>query len=578
MTKTALSIAVLCLVVPGLVAQSRGEARIAALYREAAENAFAREDKANAIELLKKLLSFDQTDVSARLRLVYLLLDADQLDESITDHIQKIREHSGNPDTLADVDVVEALLHYRLRDFHGVLAAVGEMQALTYLDPRLVSLVIKSNHALGRRAVAFAQAEDALERFPTHPDILSAAIAVRGAFLGAEELAGMQEADRRRPQIAAPLSERRLLAAKDEAALLFDLAVAAASPRAAGVLARDYLDAGGTHAAAYVLQAEAAGRGPATDGDSVDFDALVAAFVEADGARNLHLIERIGRVVPPRLRRQAYGLLPRSGTLRSDRDLDGFAEEMYSFEEGRVRTVEVDPDQDGRGDRVVRFAPAAVPAEIYYDDMGLTVEYSDYPRVMALCYNDGLLEARYVLHPRRYALPLVELNTFAEGAPEAVLLGEVLPAPDYSLRMLAEMSYRIIDSTPGGLVSILQHTRGVPIRRLEDGNGDGVIDRVVAFVDGVPSTGMRDLDHDGRFESVLLFEDGLPAALLVDQDGDGNPEARERYTDAYLGEWDINEDGIIDVSEYRDAAGIVRREFANVISGPIDVETWGHLR
>ena len=580
MTKAALSIAVLCLLAPALGAQSRGEARIAALYREAADNAFERGEKENAIELLQRLLTFDATDVTARLRLVYLLLDDNRLDDSIPDHLHRIQMHTGDPEVLADVAVVEALYFYRIRDFDRVVDVAGATDSLAYVDPRLFSLVIKANHALGRGSLAYSQTEEALERFATHPDVLSAAMTVRGAFLGAEELASLADSGPHRPSTAIPLSERRIFAEKDEAALLLDLALTAASARIAGVVAGHYVAAGGTHPAAYVLEAEAAA---AEDAASIE-EAVVEAFVEADGGRNLHLIERMAGALPAELRGRVLDLLPATGTVGADYDLDGFYERVFSFEAGALTAVEEDPDQDGRPDVIVRFESGRDASSVEYTAEGLTVEFLDYPRLSALVYRQGLLEARYLLHPRRYREPLVVSDSAAdspavsaEEMPAALSFGGVRPAPDYSRRMLSEMSYRIVDSTPGGLVSILEHSGGIPVRRLEDDNGDGRIDRIAVFRNGVPSTGVRDLDHDGVFESVVLFDDGVPAALLVDENGDGVPEARERYTDGYLGEWDINEDGIVDASEYRDAAGAVRREFAPVIRGPIDVETWGHL-
>ena len=59
-----------------------------------------------------------------------------------------------------------------------------------------------------------------------------------------------------------------------------------------------------------------------------------------------------------------------------------------------------------------------------------------------------------------------------------------------------------------------------------------------------------DIDFDGYFEVAIQYERGVETATLIDEDDNGVPETAEFSRNGGIREWDLNEDGAIDVAEF----------------------------
>ena len=135
---------------------------------------------------------------------------------------------------------------------------------------------------------------------------------------------------------------------------------------------------------------------------------------------------------------------------------------------------------------------------------------------------------------------------------------------DLSAVRLAAESVQMYDAD-GRIVEDRMLEDGVVLRSSRDTNGDGAMDHLVVYESGLPVTALRDIDGDGYFEVAEAYVDGRISMIIVDEDDNGTPDvtehARTGARDGADREWDLDQDGVIDVREFGIWTDSVRRQF-----------------
>jgi hypothetical protein len=257
-----------------------------------------------------------------------------------------------------------------------------------------------------------------------------------------------------------------------------------------------------------------------------------------------------------------------SGTSVIDTDRDGYWEELFESEDGMITRWVVDANEDGVAEYNTRFA-SGEPTEVTVNsgEQNVRFEYDVYPfaRTISFVQPDG----EVVLIPQPWSVSFrvaSEIDPGGASFTTPLQLPQRLPLPD--LPAYYRAATRIDRTDSGGrVVESRFYEAETLVRSSHDTDDDGVFDRLVVYSNGLPQTVVRDIDRDGYFEVVETYTDGRLDAVVVDDDDDGAPDVYERRSDGGVREWDLNEDGTIDVIEYGTLVEGVRREFPFVEAG-----------
>jgi hypothetical protein len=267
-------------------------------------------------------------------------------------------------------------------------------------------------------------------------------------------------------------------------------------------------------------------------------------------------------------------------SLQSDRDGDGFYEEVTVYKAGRPAAWRLDADQDGRPEISLVFAEG-LPESATYSDTGSSfgARWSAYPYLASLDYgHEG-----YRFGPLGLAYAPLGLSPFPSTADPAIFIPfpSSLPPP---LTRTAAANALELDRSEGSLLDVITLDRGQPLRR-ERFDG-GRITAILEYKDGRPESERVDTDVDGWFETERFFgteaeslapsiEAGTmgelaPASMRIDQDRDGLPEYSEAFAFPYQKEWDLDRNGSWDLRQSRLASGGLLIEISSRLDGRFD--------
>ena len=240
-----------------------------------------------------------------------------------------------------------------------------------------------------------------------------------------------------------------------------------------------------------------------------------------------------------------------SGISHDDENNDGFWEERVTVSAGFVVRWEVDRNQDGVPEIVVHLADGEpVRAIVLQNDIPVTVVYDKYPACGLVEYPNGTGATRHILVP--YSLTVrvpEELPPGPLGLESAIRVSNSFRGVDLEAASRASSSIHELDSS-GIAGESRSYADGALVRVSRDRNGDGSPDELVVYANGLPSRALRDIDFDGYFELAVSYVEGREAASVVDEDDNGVPDATEVNTDLGIREWDLDQDGTIDVVEF----------------------------
>lgn len=282
---------------------------------------------------------------------------------------------------------------------------------------------------------------------------------------------------------------------------------------------------------------------------SSEFDAA-ELFTRFNGFSRRDVYQSLAGALPEettsRLAAESTGF---SGASVEDVNNDGFWESRVWVESGSVIRWEHDPGQDGRIDTAVSFlGDEPVSAEMLQDGSVLSVTYAEYPYVESVHESAGDGMREHVLEP--YTVMVRVPERLAHGPFD--LLSDITPGETkVDLRAVARAATRtVVRDSRGVVIESRDLSQGTLLRLYRDLNRDGEPDELVVFEDDLPSSALRDIDFDGYFEVAVAYENGIEVATLIDEDDNGQPETAEYAREGGVREWDLNQDGIIDVAEF----------------------------
>jgi hypothetical protein len=335
-------------------------------------------------------------------------------------------------------------------------------------------------------------------------------------------------------------------AALQRALLRYARRVTSDAERARAV--RRYIDLGGEDPVVLALLAQ------------FDLESAVALFDQWQGWRSLELLRDPGFEALATTESVSRSLSQASGVI-TETGVDGRWRERLIVDDGRIVSWEVDRDGDGVQEIHLRFLGGAPSSLVARSEMGVVeVGYGLYPFVESaeVALHSGM--ETFVLRPR--AVEVRVLSTLPPQGPTLsslpVLADVVLP----SMATLRQSAVRVdlVDSD-GVVVERRYHAGGDRVHLAHDRNGDGMWDTVEVSQGGVPQLRATDLDFDGYYEVLEGFRGGQRLARAIDENEDGVPELFEREIGVSVREWDINEDGRIDVREFEGWRASVVRDF-----------------
>ena len=517
--------------------------QLSLLYLDAVESDSVNVDQ--ALVLLESALEFDRTSSDAHFLRAYLQRDIQERTVSVISDF----EQALGSDNFASIDRNNAVIAYA-----AVLLRTGRPEdALTALDgadltgaemdQRLVA------DALAVEARASAESENGIRmtravaagrrQFPDDPRFFL-------LELEAEPLPSFRyrrELDR---LIRAGVDGRQMQAA------VLRYALTAGTPSERRWAFDTYLAMGGQDPAVVLA---VAGTG--------ELD-IVDAFVRLGGFSQRNTFRRVLESIPPDGTRDTFlrGAGQFSGLSHSDSDGDGFWEERVTISSGSVERWEIDADQNGLNEvDLVLHEGEPVHLTVQQPAGMVIAVYEAYPFVTSveIPFDGG--SRRYNLLPFAIRVPiLLELPV---GGPRLESIME-LPADfvglDLSAVRLAAESVQV--NGPDGRVTELRILdSGVTVRSSRDTNGDGAMDHLVVYRSGFPLTALRDIDGDGYFEIAEAYVDGQVSMMIVDEDDNGTPDVTEYSREGGEREWDLDQDGVIDVREFGIWTNSVRRQF-----------------
>jgi tetratricopeptide (TPR) repeat protein len=426
------------------------------------------------------------------------------------------------------------------------------LAALRPDDPRGAALLAQALERAGNLAAAQRTLADALRRFHGNDELrLSSARLLNQQGRSAEASALIRTGLQLHPE-----SQPLLLAS---AGLEIDRAKMVASVDL-------YLSKGGTNPLGPVLGMEAVAVGKRRS--------YLDQFISMGGLSRQDLVGRAmdaakgSSDLTARLR---DALLAYTGNRDLDADLDGFWEDRWVFDAGKVVRWIHEPAQDGVPQYEAVFADGRPVSLASRDAAGnLTrLTYSRYPFLeKAELHGEGTL----VIVP--YTMQCVFLRpdfaTGPQGMAPRIAAKLTIPGAD----ALRKGSYQHEEFAADGVTPVRRTdlAAGQPVFMEESTAGDGVYDHRVWYTRGQPERGTRSLSHDGIFQVTETWKNGRLAAEVVDTDGDGTPDYRETYGASPVKSWDFNEDGRDDSREYDQPDGSHVRELSTKMDGTFDLK------
>lgn len=517
---------------------------IADLYVEAALDSRGTGDAAHALNLAETALVYDPASSDALyLRAVFLRVDQERTQEVLADLSSALvlNTYRSVSPSRAAIEYARAL--HRTRRSQDALLVLGDLNRDTPGFDLEFLADVHHLEAIAARAIGLhGQADLALEagrrRFPDDP-----------RFLFLELQREPEPSFRYRREIDRLLGEGVESPDMGEVLLRYALTAPVESERLWA--SRRYVDMGGDDPA--VLLAAPGLQGSA---------AVRQQFLQLDGlARRDVLLDLLDLELPELTEELLASAAEFTGVSRTDRDGDGFWEERVTLSGGAVTLWEVDRDQDGVIELALSFSGGEPDALQVSQNGGVRARYERYPWVRAVTVTEAGGTLEYIAEPFSLQIPVVAAVPF--GGP--VLSSPLEVARGFTgvdLRAALRAAARVLVRDHSGLVREERFLeRGMTVRTRHDTTGDGMFDHLVVYRTGLPASALRDIDADGYYEVAEAYENGRISAVIVDEDDNGVPDVIEYGTGDGIREWDLDQDGTIDVREFGIWTDSVRLQF-----------------
>jgi tetratricopeptide (TPR) repeat protein len=358
----------------------------------------------------------------------------------------------------------------------------------------------------------------------------------------------------------------------DSLPLLLEAARLESDPKKKTIAVDLYVSRGGGNPLSAVLALEASPK---------DRKKYLDVFLSQGGRGRQDLIDRAAAAVRGNTdltRTLQSALTSFSGTRDLDSDADGFWEDRWFFDKGRVTGWRHEPAQDGVPRYSAEFTERG-PSTFTYaaqDGVLVTLTYSRYPFIESAHTTQG---GRLSLVPYTLQCEFLAPAAGAHLAGTAPRIAARIPTP--RLDQLQKAAFREEHYATDGATVVQRSglSGGQRVFMEEDADGDGVFDHRVWYVNGAPSRGERALTGNGLFQVKETWRNGRLAGASFDSDDDGKVDYRELYGAQPMKFWDYNADGRDDSREAPGQGGAVVREFSTLRNGVFDLRlTWSSGR
>jgi tetratricopeptide (TPR) repeat protein len=368
---------------------------------------------------------------------------------------------------------------------------------------------------------------------------------------------------------AKKLLERGIREMPRDAELLYQLAALETGSEIRAELVDRYLRVGGTDPGAALL---------AIVGGAEDSERFIEDFFRLGGNGRVGYIEMLQEHAGRTEAGIARMLDGYTGTRILDMNRDGYYEQLYRYEGGRLRSWTADQDQDGIPEATIRFDgddPRTLLLSSGENLPHMEYRYSDYPYLEEVAFVSGGTRREYRIIPYQLDRPVLVSPTRPVFPFE--LRSDVAATEEY----FRKNSYRMDEYSEDTMTpDRVYHYLNGRITRIDD-NPDplGNFTHTVHYAGSLPAEGYRDLDGDGVPEIREEFTDGSLRRITLDKNGDGVNEFEQVFksgsTQMY---WDYNDDGLFDSREYVRTDGRTVREFSSRLNGTFDLTLVGETR
>ena len=453
--------------------------------------------------------------------------------------------------TIKDASLLKAELLVRERRWQEALDALGLVGTDAGADPAFRLIRARALAGEGDIRGLMSELSSAARRFPDASAFARLYLSKAGSFSASAEarelgatilnrLTRYSESDPELPVLAAPLM-RDLESARK--AVLAYRSAGLASPSAT-LRALEYGLIGEAAAAAELL----VGAYPFSLGDLTSLLSLAGS----PGGRQAVLA--------------ALGSW--SGKVEVDDDRDGIHEASFDLERGLTTAWELDTKQEGRVDFRAKFSQG-LPVEIVIDETGVRIDalYSVYPQLRSLAFDSDGERRGYAFAPEALCFAPIEMRPFAGSGRTALFLPYPIQAATPSERSCASAALSIV-AEKGNSRTVTILDKGFPVSAVDYENGRIV--STTAYSRGLPLLRRIDADGDGRFESERRWVSDGTWIQHSDIDGDGVFEYSEQSAFPFRKEWDYDGNGSVDARRYQRLDGSTVEEFSSRLDGRLD--------
>lgn len=546
----------------GGMAASTAEAQapddeISRVYFEHAKRVYESGNDDGALSLIGKSLEFDSDNSDAHFLRAKLLLTSQERTSEAVEALERslsvgdfrtYRRYAAQS-ALAETLIRTTALDRAAEVLSGMAPAdrTGSVAQRSYLEARLAA-------ARGDRADAIERSIAMLSRYPGDARFLELVLTMRGQ-VGLRETRLLRRHRAQGMEGEYPESYR--------SAILWFMRKSE-DPELVRQWGATYFELGGEDPLASVLLLE----------NGADKEAELERFLSNGGDREQWLVRRAVAAsddASADLRRRLSDL---TGELIDDRDRNGFYEVRYRFEEGRLRELGVDRDENGTMEHRIFYSENGEPIRADIES-GQTVRYGDYPDVDAVHFAD----ATYWIVPGRLELSILESPGEAvDGAPSPLgKMPQITAANVLTEELVRPLSFaRELEQ---GEVSVVERlVDGDVTEQAADRDGDGAIDYYLEYRNGERYQAIRDMDNDGYFEATERYRNGELVEVAVDSDDNGRVDYLRRVEEGESRQWDYDEDGEFDTTVTESVAEAIRERLAVTLGIDDIVRIWGVAR
>ncbi len=263
-----------------------------------------------------------------------------------------------------------------------------------------------------------------------------------------------------------------------------------------------------------------------------------------------------------------------SGSIASDENHDGLADFSITYEMGQAQSAILDENQDDRAEGRLLFADGVpLSGSLLSPSLDVEFKYGIWPYIDAVSYTDASAQKNYSVKPASLAYRIIDMTILGrwKGRP-AILYEHAAIPPLLEQQALANAVH--VDEKKAGKRQSVDLAEGLPVQSwysLQSG-----LSATVVYANGMAHYEQLDLNNDGRYEgrkTWVLDSSGesIPRIIEIDANADGIYEYSESLAAPFEKNWDLDDNGSMDLRLIPENAQRLRYEFSSRLDGNRDI-------